>query len=211
MKRQICRTDITQLLNSDIENLPLPESDLSAREVISQLYDFLMQLMLDYHYHYSDLAKLLESRCKLSLHQRTLQRYLREEGKLRQTTTDITSKQVKRSPVKPQIASTQTPLTVSTPIASESITPTPIAPLETTPVLTADMLLSAEIESVLETLPDYRDQAGVDRFLAALRQIKPIDPNRWRLLMGAARNADINVTGTIAPLPSTISAMFNKY
>ena len=105
MKRQICRTDITQLLNSDIENLPLPESDLSAREVISQLYDFLMQLMLDYHYHYSDLAKLLESRCKLSLHQRTLQRYLREEGKLRQTTTDITSKQVKRSPVKPQIAS----------------------------------------------------------------------------------------------------------
>ena len=192
-----------QLLNSDIENLPLPESDLSAREVISQLYDFLMQLMLDYHYHYSDLAKLLESRCKLPLHQRTLQRYLREEGKLRQTTTGITSKQVKRSPAKSQIT--------STPIASESITPTPIAPLETTPVLTADMLLSAELESVLETLPDYRDQAGVDRFLAALRQIKPIDPNRWRLLMGAARNADINVTGTIAPLPSTISAMFNKY
>ena len=198
MKRQICRTDITQLLNSDIENLPLPESDLSAREVISQLYDFLMQLMLDYHYHYSDLVKLLESRCKLPLHQRTPQRYLREEGKLRQTTTDITSKQVKRSPIKPQIASTQT-------------LSTPIAPLETTPVLTADMLLSAELESVLETLPDYRDQAGVDRFLAALRQIKPIDPNRWRLLMGAARNADINVTGTIAPLPSTISAMFNKY
>ena len=205
MKRKVCRTDITQLLNSEVENLPLPESDLSAREVIAQLYDFLMQLMLEYHYHYSDLAKLLESRCKLQLHQRTLQRYLREERQSRQVITEITPK---RSIVKPRIASTDHQSLVTESAPPETIA----APIEqTSAVSTADLDLSTEMESILETLPDYRDQVAVDQFLVALKQLKTIDPNRWRLLMGAARKADINVTGTIAPRPSQITAMFNSY
>ena len=110
----------------------------------------------------------------------------------------------------PHLASTQTPQK-ETPIARLSSEVTPVSSAVepvTSPV--AVQIISEELETAL-VIPDYRDQLGVEHFLTALETLKTIDPNRWRQLMCEARNADVNVTGTIARRPSQINALFNQY
>jgi hypothetical protein len=213
--------------------------DLSPRQVIVGLYDRLAALRDDRHYTYVQLAEELERILGLALSPATLKSYMRlariqldrpvrKQGRKRTAVPTVAKTQSQHSQsssappaTKPQSFAVEAQDVIPATDSSQSVTAIPpVSPRvvaksvnqrrSTTTMMPDRGFTPEELEMAL-VIPDPQDAVAVDRFLQALRYIDDVDPARWRKLAAQARNAGINILGTIAIPAQRMNQLYNEY